>query len=192
MSSSTLMNYGTQICLAASDLDDIDHLVRTYRPRVLAFAFSWLHDMDLAETVTQECFLRAFDKRHLFRGQCSISTWLIAIVTNLIRDHTRTLRFQFWKMANASAVDPRQIENHMAGGQQSPESTMMAREELRTVWDVVDGFPRKQRAVFLLRFVEEMEVAEIAVRAGISTSTVKSHLHRAIGAIRSKVGRTRR
>jgi RNA polymerase sigma-70 factor (ECF subfamily) len=159
---------------------------------VLAFAFASVRDMDLAETVTQECFMRAFDKRHLFRGQCSVSTWLLVIATNLIRDHTRTLRFQFWKTANASSVDPMKIENYIAGRQQSPESALMAREELRIVLGVVDGLSKKQRAVFVLRFVEEMEVAEIAVRAGISKSTVKSHLHRALGAIRRELRTTRR
>ena len=89
MPNSRLMNDSAQGSAAVSDLDDIDGLVQTYRPRVLAFALYRLRDIDLAETVTQECFMRAFEKRHLFRGDCSVSTWLLAIVANLIRDQLK-------------------------------------------------------------------------------------------------------
>ena len=78
MSSLTLMNDVVQVSAAVSDLEDIDRLVQTYRSKVLAFAFSWLRDMDLAETVTQECFMLAFGKGHLFRGECSESTWRLS------------------------------------------------------------------------------------------------------------------
>jgi RNA polymerase sigma-70 factor (ECF subfamily) len=142
MPNSRLMNDNAQGSAAVSDLDDIDGLVQTYRPRVLAFAFYRLRDMDLAETVTQECFMRAFEKRDLFRGDCSVSTWLLAIVANLIRDHTRSARFRFWKMASASAVDPKTMENHRALRQRSPESMLMARDDLRTVWGIVNRFRR--------------------------------------------------
>jgi RNA polymerase sigma-70 factor (ECF subfamily) len=189
MPNSRLMNDSAQGSAAVSDLDDIDGLVQTYRPRVLAFAFYRLRDMDLAETVTQECFMRAFEKRHLFRGDCSVSTWLMAIVANLIRDHTRSARFRFWKMASASAVDPKTMENHRALRQRSPESMLMARDDLRTVWGIVNRFSKKQRAVFVFRFVDEMRLAEIAVRAGITESTVKSHINRAVKAIRKELGR---
>ena len=47
------------------------------------------------------------------------------------------------------------------------------------MWDAVDNLPGKQRSVFLLRFVEEMELPEIATAMGLHVGTVKSHLHRA-------------
>jgi len=51
---------------------------------------------------------------------------------------------------------------------------------------VVDELPPRQKAVFLLRFVEEMSVQEIAQATGLETGTVKSHLHRALSAVRQK------
>lgn len=175
-------------CSSPLDLHDVDLLVQTYRPRVLAYALSSLRDLDLAETVTQECFLRAFDKRHLFRGQCSVYTWLVTIVTNLIRDHTRSRRFRFWKTANGSSVDPTVIASLVASQQPSPEISLMAHQELDIVLGVVRRLSKKQKTVFLLRFVEEMELEDIAVAAGISVGTVKSHLHRALATIRKQTG----
>ena len=88
-----------------SDLEDIEELVRVHRPSVLRHAWWLLKDRDLAETVTQDCFMRAFNSRDLYRGQCSVRTWLLAITTNLVRDSTRTHGFRFWKQVRSSAVD---------------------------------------------------------------------------------------
>src|SRR6185436_17377880 len=83
----------------ARDLEDFERLVGRYRARVLRFVFASVRDMDLAETLTQDCFWNAYKNRGAFRGDCSVSTWLITIAVNLIRDHTRTRRFQFWRKA---------------------------------------------------------------------------------------------
>jgi RNA polymerase sigma-70 factor (ECF subfamily) len=55
----------------------------------------------------------------------------------------------------------------------------------------VENLPGKQRSVFLLRFVEEMELPEIATAMGLHVGTVKSHLHRALAAVRKAMERTR-
>ena len=175
-------------CANPGDLDDVDFLMQTYRPRVLAYALASLRDPDLAQTVTQECFLRAFDTRHLFRGECSVYTWLVTIATNLVRDQTRTKRFRFWKMVNSLSVDPTEIASRVASPQRSAEISLAAHEELSIVLGIVRRLPERQRTVFLLRFVEEMEFEDIAVAAGISVGTVKSHLHRALAAIRKQMG----
>jgi RNA polymerase sigma-70 factor (ECF subfamily) len=167
-----------------ADLDAFEELVRTYRPCILRYALSPLRDRDLAETVAQDCFLKAFTARACYRGECSLRTWLFAIAKNLIRDHTRSRRFQFWKGVNASAINLSEIENRVAGLQRSPETSLLMREQLGRVWSGADELSERQRAVFVLRFEEEMELSEIALVTGVSLSTVKSQLYRAVGAIR--------
>jgi RNA polymerase sigma-70 factor (ECF subfamily) len=173
-----------------SDLDDVEELVRTYRSSILRYALASLKDKDLAETVTQDCFLKAFNARSWYRGECSVRTWLFAIAKNLIRDHTRSRRFQFWKEVNASVVNLGEIENRMAGDQRSPEAYLLMREELGQVWSGVNELSEKQRAVFILRFEEEMELSEIALATGMKISTVKSQLYRAVGSIRDGMERS--
>jgi RNA polymerase sigma-70 factor, ECF subfamily len=175
-----------------SDLEDIDQLVRVHRPSVLRHAWWLLKDKDLAETVTQDCFLRAFKARAFYRGQCSVRTWLLAIATNLVRDQTRARGFQFWKYVRTSAVDVTEMESRLVCRQQTPESNLLMREKLRHVWATVDGLPGRQKTVFSLRFVEEMRVSEIAEATGLNLSTVKSLLYRALRTIRvelEKAGR---
>src|SRR5438552_8308683 len=83
----------------ALEFDDFDGLVQQYRTRVLRFLFASVGDMDLAETLTQDCFWNAYKSRKTFRGDCSVNTWLMRIAINLIRNQARTRRFQFWKKA---------------------------------------------------------------------------------------------
>jgi RNA polymerase sigma-70 factor (ECF subfamily) len=174
-----------------AELADINTLCATYRSRIYRYALLSLRDPDLAETVTQDCFLRAYKARDEFRGDCSVATWLTRIATNLVRDTTRSRKFQFWKVAHTSAVEVGAMADRLRSPGVSVEASMVAREELLRVWDAVENLPAKQRSVFLLRFVEEMELSEIATALGLHVGTVKSHLHRALGSVRKGMEKTR-
>jgi RNA polymerase sigma-70 factor (ECF subfamily) len=174
-----------------AELADVNTLCATYRSRIYRYALLSLRDPDLAETVTQDCFLRAYKAREEFRGDCSIATWLTRIATNLIRDSTRSRKFQFWKAAVSTAAEVGAVADRLRSPGLSPETSLMVREELRGVWDAVENLPGKQRSVFVLRFVEEMELPEIATAMGLHVGTVKSHLHRALAAVRKAMERTR-
>ena len=56
------------------------------------------------------------------------------------------------------------------------------------VWRAVENLSERQRTVFLLRYVEELELAEIAQTTGLSEGTVKAHLSRALGRVRAELG----
>src|SRR5437879_1909677 len=84
---------------------DFDAVMQEYRPRIFRFALASLRDRDAAETVTQDCFFKAHRAWDQFRGDSSVHTWLMQIAVNLVRDFVRSRRFQFWRRAQASAVD---------------------------------------------------------------------------------------
>ena len=73
----------------------------------------------------------------------------------------------------------------------SAESSLVVKEGLLQVWRAVDGLPTKQRGVFLLRFVDDMELPEIATAMGLQVGTVKSHLHRALASVRKAMEKSR-
>jgi RNA polymerase sigma-70 factor, ECF subfamily len=175
----------------AAELEDIDTLCGTYRSRIYRYALLSLRDLDLAESVTQDCFLKAYKARNEFRGECSVATWLARIATNLIRDCTRSRKFQFWKAASSTAIEAGAIADRLRSPEHSPEGFLMLKEELQQLWDTVATLPDKQRSVFLLRFVEEMDVLEIAKAMGLQVGTVKSHLHRALTAVRKGMERNK-
>ena len=172
----------------ASELDDIDALVRTYRPRLLRFVTFSIGDPDLAESITQDCFLKAYNGRASFRGDCSVNTWLTSIAVNLIRDQQRLQKFRFWRQARATAIDVTDAANFLPSHESSPESRILVKEKAAQVIAALDNLSPNQRTIFLMRFTEEMDLAEIAAATKMPINTVKTHLHRALKSVRSQVG----
>ena len=173
-----------------SELDDIDALIRQYKPKVFQLVAFSVTDRDAAESITQDCFLKAHLSRNQFRGDCSVSTWLMRIAFNLVRDHTKSQKFRFWKNAAASAVEAHDVSQHLASGASSAEAQLIAKERVEMVHQTLQGLSDKQRSVFVMRFVEEMDLPDIAAVTGMSLPTVKTHLYRAVGAIRVRLGAT--
>ena len=96
------------------------------------------------------------------------------IALNLVRDHTRTDRFRFWKRVSETAVDVSDISSHVPHRDSSLESRLIASEQMNLVWDSVAQLSARQRSIFVLRFVEELELSEIADITGLPISTVKT------------------
>jgi RNA polymerase sigma-70 factor (ECF subfamily) len=69
----------------------------------------------------------------------------------------------------------------------SQERVLLGREEVATVWSEVQKLSPQQRAIFILRFVEEMSLEEIAEVTSLKLGTVKTHLFRAVRAIRQRL-----
>jgi RNA polymerase sigma-70 factor (ECF subfamily) len=70
----------------------------------------------------------------------------------------------------------------------SPEKTALVKEQVEAVWAATDSLSERQRTVFLLRFVEDMDVLEIAAVTGLTEGAVKVHLFRAMKAVRKRIG----
>jgi len=172
----------------ARELDDFDAVVRQYWPRVFRFALVSLRDRDAAETIAQDCFLRAHRARAMFRGEAALGTWLMRIAVNLVRDHTRNRRLRFWERARQAPVDLADAAGILADGGASAEAVVLQRERVQAVWAATATLPERQRTVFLLRFVEDMDLLEIAAATGMAEGTVKAHLFRALQAVRERFG----
>ncbi len=171
--------------------EEFDEIVRRHQRRIFRILRSLVSDTDTAETLTQECFLRAYRSRRDFRGEASVGTWLVRIAINLAADHGRNRRSAFWRRLFARQRDAE--EDALAGAEQipdpgpSPLRQLMAREQLQAVWSAVAELSANQRATFVLRFVEEMSIEEIGRAMDIETGTVKSHLARGVAAVRRQL-----
>jgi RNA polymerase sigma-70 factor (ECF subfamily) len=184
---------GTELAIdrreqALLEMADFDEVVRLYRPRILRLLISSLADRDVAETLTQECFLKAWTARQSFRGESSLSTWLTRIAVNLLRDHLRSRSLRFWQKTRGSAVDVLDLADWIPDGRSTPEACALARAHVEAVWKAVRDLSANQRTVFVLRFVEEMDLDEIAATLRMNISTVKSHLYRALAMVRERTG----
>ena len=106
-------------------------------------------------------------------------------------DHWRNRRIQFWRQTSTNSVDLDEASEWLPNGERSAEQQLLARKQVAQVWQAVKGLSERQRTVFLLRYVQEMELSEIAKVTGLSEGTVKAHLSRALGRVRTELRGTR-
>jgi RNA polymerase sigma-70 factor, ECF subfamily len=174
--------------VAGNETRDFAEVAARFRPQIFRFLLASLRDPDAAETLTQDCLLKAHRNWDSFRGESSVMTWLLRIAINLQKDHWRSRRLQFWKMTSNNSVDADDASQWLPSGESSPEQQVVARDQVRQVWVAVKGLSERQRTVFMLRHVEEMEIHEIATTVGLSEGTVKAHLSRAMVRVRAELG----
>ncbi len=159
---------------AASE-DDFDAVFQLHRPRVFRFILASIRDRESAENLTQECFMRAYQARDRFRGDSKIGTWLMHIAANLVRSHEAGSRLKFWRRSLRHDCDLSHVRDSVADQHSSPEALVLAKERLASIWSAVARLSGRQRTVFLLRFVEDMDLLEIAAVTGMKEGTVKTH-----------------
>jgi RNA polymerase sigma-70 factor (ECF subfamily) len=183
MARSTAPNGKSRAC--PCPIVDFVEMVENHRLHVFRFLLASLRDVDLAETLTQECFLKAYRHRAEFRGDSRVSTWLIQIAKNLQSEFWRSRKLQFWRQAHQHGVDARDAESWLPSRQSSPEAQYLASELVEQILEIVKTFSEKRRTVFLLRYIEELSLDEIAQVTGMPEGSVKSNLFHAANGIRS-------
>lgn len=166
---------------------EFSDVVLAHRPQIFRFLLASTRDVDLAETLTQECFLKAHRNWEQFRGESSVMTWLMRIAINLEKDHWRNRRLQFWRHTRTNSVDVDDASEWLPSGERSVEQQLLAKERVEQVWNVVAKMSGRQRTIFLLRYVEDLELSEIALTTGLSEGTVKAHLSRALTKVRTEM-----
>lgn len=169
------------------ELDDFDSLVKRYRPRIFRFLLASLRDRESAENLTQDCFVRAFRARGQFRGVANPVTWLMQIAANVLRNHVASGRLKFWRRAFRTSLDLDDIGEWIPDRHASPENLALAKEQVEAMWKTVGDLSERQRTVFLLRFVEDLDLLEIAAVTGMKEGTVKAHLFRALQSVRARL-----
>ncbi len=141
---------------------------QTYR-----LAFRMTGSDDLARDLTQETFIRVFDKIHQFRGDAAFSTWLRSIATSVIYNGLRKVKrfrqreFDLDEARGMGSVDRRA----------DPD----VKEKL---WRAIDDLPAKYRMVFVMHDVEGYTHDEISSAMGSQVGTSKAQLSRARAKLR--------
>ena len=174
----------TQAGWSAAEFDDV---VREHQARIYRILWCELRDDEAAATLTQDCFLKAYRARAEFRGEASVHTWLVRIAINLARDYQRNRRQGFWRRMLAGSAKEAELATEFAEDK-SPRAdrALLAREQLQQTMDAVKTLSPQQQTAFHLRYLEELSIEEIAVAMGVEAGTVKSHLARAVNALRQQ------
>jgi RNA polymerase sigma-70 factor (ECF subfamily) len=164
-------------------------LVERYKRKVYRIAYHFTRDREEARDISQEAFFRAFKHLRSFDLRSTFYTWFYRILVNLCIDRRRRRRL-FWASSNEHAGEGRNGIEVMETADLSsePDQQAAARETSRLVAAALDSLPVKQRTVFVLRNHQGLSIREIAAIMRTAEGTVKVHLHRAVAALRERLG----
>lgn len=161
--------------------DCLETLVRRYAAPLLTYLSRMTGDAHRGEELLQESFLAVWTKRHTYKIDKPFKSWLYAIATNRCRSAFRSVKGK--QMASLDSVEH---DMTVAAGP-SPADTAVDVEQAALVVDAVACLPEQQRMVVTLRVWGGMSYGEIADIAGRSEATIRSHMHRALAALRDRL-----
>jgi RNA polymerase sigma factor (sigma-70 family) len=163
-------------------------IMRKYNPRLFRIARSYLKNEDEIEDIIQEAYIKAYEQMPRFEKRSSFSTWLIRIVINEALAHLKQ-RKRFTSITNDSpdnAVLNREFPVQLTN-KDTPVEKLMNTELKDILEKAVDRLPEKYRAVFVMREIEEMSIAETSATLAISKTNVKVRLNRAKEMLRDTI-----
>ncbi len=172
---------------AARDGAAFEELVRRHQERAHRIAWTVLLDAEEAREVSQEAFLRLFERAGQFDGRARFTTWFHRLLVNLCLDRRRRERWWWaWRRSaaeGAAAVPAEAIATSAA----DPADALGRKRLVERVWEAARELSAQQRAALVLTVQEDLSGAEVAAVLGCSEATARVHLHRALSALRRRL-----
>jgi RNA polymerase sigma-70 factor (ECF subfamily) len=155
------------------DREAFEVLVRRHQGRVFWTAYQVIGHAEDARDVAQQVFLRVWTHRARYLARWRFTTWLHRITVNLAIDAWRR------RQLRPAAELPEEQAVPEAGAGTDPDAALRRAEVGRIFLDLAARLSSRQRAVFVMREMNEMSTGTIAEILGVAESTVRNHLHQA-------------
>lgn len=174
----------------AGDQEAFSQLVQAYDQNVLRLALNVLRSEEDARDAYQEAFLRVYRNLHKFRFDCSFSTWLYRIVTNLCLDALRRRKVRGEERPVVAVApddnpfDPlERLEEQRADA--DPQRALLSKELRIRLEAALGSLTPRERMVFELRHFQGLRLRAIGEALGTSEEAAKNCLFRATQKMRN-------
>jgi RNA polymerase sigma-70 factor (ECF subfamily) len=158
------------------DMRAFEELVLRHRDKIFARAFSMMRNEDDAVDLSQEAWVKGWQRLKQFQGESSFATWMTRIVINLCLDQLRRQKRHRTESIEGMDEESGGVERQMPVVTVNP-TERLERGELRKKIDGAMGkLSEEHRTVLVLHEFEEMEYKEIAKTVDCSIGTVMSRL----------------
>ncbi|MEH3141016.1 MAG: sigma-70 family RNA polymerase sigma factor [Mycobacterium kyogaense] len=168
---------------AAGDRSAFETLIRRHGPALHRYARRMTRDEAAVQDIVQETFVAAWRQIERFRGDSSPRTWLFAICSRKVADSHRVKR--------AIPLDDRLLDPVDPSASSDPFATLSNTEFLGALEEALAELPPRQRAVWMLREVEELTFPQIGTILGLSPDGARGHHHRARTTLQQRLQRWR-
>jgi RNA polymerase sigma-70 factor (ECF subfamily) len=152
-------------------------LAKLHARTLYRMAYRMVNSAEVAEDITQEALMKAYQNMGSFRGESKFSSWLIQIVVNTGRNHLRGIGRRNETNINDEVIASEHKEYGRIEGEQS----------LRLLKDAVEKLPPRQKMALELRLFEELSFKEIATIMDCPFDTAKANFRHALMKVRESL-----
>ena len=157
-------------------------LVETCQPFVFRLAFRLLHCEEEAKDIVQERFIKVWINLYKYHHRNLFSTWLYKIACNLCYDRLRAIKRSQGNVTNY--IDLSELD---VLADNDVEQSVINRNLIEWITVLTNDLTPKQRIVFTLRDIEELELEEVQKITGMTGAKIKSNLYLARQYIRKRI-----
>lgn len=162
-----------------------NHIVLRYQEKIYWLVRRFVGDHDDANDVVQEVFVKAYEALNGFRRDANVYTWLYRIGVNASLNFIRLRKVKdFFRLDDHNIPESSEQEN--------PNDSLESLEQTKLIEEAIAKLPEKQKAVFLLRYYEELSYEEIAKILKKSVGGLKANYFHAVRKIEEYVKRAYR
>ncbi len=153
------------------NVNSFEKLFKSYYPKLVAFANSYVHDIDKSESITQEIFVNLWEHRNRYEI-ASIKNYLYTAIRNRCHNELKRRaydnKYQSYLHANTDAFYMQFSDERL----------------LKYIHKVIDELPEQRKKIFRLNRIDGLKYKEIAVQLNISIKTVENQMSKALKYLR--------
>ena len=160
------------------DQDAFKMLMIKYQPRIYSALYGYVKSKEDAEDLTQQVFIRTWNKIDSFRGESAFFTWLYRVAINIAKNHVTSASFKKQKLNTSDDILDFDYPHF-----DSPELSIESKETSEKIKEFISNLPEILKTPFILREYEGKSYQEIANIIDCPVGTVRSRIFRAREAI---------
>jgi len=166
------------------DAKALDNLFRTFYPRLLSFAQSYLRDKAVAENMIQDAFLLLWERRETLRQNSNIRAWLLTVVKNNILNYIERQKRQAKIESVYAERMNRELELRIATLKSCDPEYIFSAEVTEIIQKALASLPEQCRRVITMSRFDGMTNKEVAEKLNITVKGVEYHITNALKKLR--------
>lgn len=150
-----------------------------YGDDILRLCYTYVHNWQTAEDLTQDTFIKVYKYAHSYRGEATMKTYIYRIAINVCNSYVQSWKFKKTVVTNSF--------QKLLTAKQSVERTIVARNEAEILVQAIEQLSPKYKDVLLLYYYADMPIQQVSEALELPVNTVKTRLSRARQALKEQL-----
>ena len=153
-----------------------NHLIYRYKDKLLNFIYQYVHDLDLAEDLLQDTFLKLYTHKNSYKNIAKFSTWIYTIAGNFAKTELRKTKRR--KTYSNSELIYSEDELVVPDYSNEPDKDIIDKSLKQDLQECLSNLPLDFKTIIILRDIQELSYDEISTIVDLPLGTVKSRINR--------------